>query len=124
MFKQFLCGFAFVCLATIVLNHVDCNPTPATPMANPPVIEPIIDWGKCPQLAPTEQQRKSKTDIIKTCLEQNPLNATQDQLNAEIVEKHRIKLGECALKKEDWVSLTNASDSIEGIMQINQLFNQ
>lgn len=78
---------------------------PATPdAASPPVIEPVIDWGKCPQLAPTEIQRKQKTDIIKACLDANPIGVSQDQITAEIVEKHRIKLGECALSKEDWVS--------------------
>lgn len=69
------------------------------------VIEPVIDWGKCPQLAPTDAQRKQKTEIIKACLEKHPLNQSPDQLNAEIVDKHRIELGECALTKEDWVSL-------------------
>lgn len=80
-------------------------PVSSAPSANgPPVVEPIIDWGKCPQLAPTDEQRKQKTEIIKQCLEANPL-ATGDQLNAEAVEKHRIKLGECALNKEEWVSI-------------------
>lgn len=80
-------------------------PVSSAPSAGgPPVIEPIIDWGKCPQLAPTDQQRKQKTEIIKACLDANPLTTSPDQLNAEIVEKHRIKLGECALNKEDWVS--------------------
>lgn len=74
----------------------------AATAAMPPVIEPVIDWGKCSQLAPTEQQRKVKTDIIKACLDANPLSTKPEELSAEIVEKHRIKLGECALNKEDW----------------------
>lgn len=81
-------------------------PVSSAPSANgPPVVEPIIDWGKCPQLAPTDEQRKQKTEIIKSCLESNPIGTSPEQLNAEAVEKHRIKLGECALNKEDWVSL-------------------
>lgn len=96
---------------------------PATaPAANPPVIEPIIDWGKCPQLAPTDQQRKAKTEIIKSCLELNPLNVSQEQLNAEIVEKHRIKLGECALTKEDWVSLS--LQSVDWLMPQKLIISQ
>lgn len=80
-------------------------PVSSAPSASgPPVIEPIIDWGKCPQLAPTEEQRKQKTEIIKACLDANPLTTAPEQLNAELVEKHRIKLGECALNKENWVS--------------------
>lgn len=95
-------------LALVALVHgaPQSAPVSSAPSASgPPVIEPIIDWGKCPQLAPTDQQRKQKTEIIKTCLEQNPLTGSPETLNAEAVEKHRIKLGECALNKEDWVSL-------------------
>lgn len=94
-------------LAFIALAHgaPPTAPVSSAPSANgPPVVEPIIDWGKCPQLAPTEEQRKQKTEIIKACLEANPLGTNPEQLNAEAVEKHRIKLGECALNKEDWVS--------------------
>lgn len=81
-------------------------PTPTAGAANgaSPVVEPVIDWGKCPQLAPSEEQRKQKTDIIRSCLEKHPLNVAPEQLNAELVDKHRIQLGECALTKEDWVS--------------------
>lgn len=94
---------AFVALA---YGAPQTAPVSSAPSASgPPVIEPIIDWGKCPQLAPTEQQRKQKTEIIKACLDANPLNTAPEQLNAESIEKHRIKLGECALNKEDWVSL-------------------
>lgn len=92
-------------LATVCLLAQAAPPTApvsSAPSANgPPVVEPIIDWGKCPQLAPTDEQRKVKTEIIKQCLESNPLGSA-DQLNAAAVEKHRIKLGECALNKEDW----------------------
>lgn len=76
-------------------------PSSTTATAGQPVIEPTIDWGKCPQLAPTEEQRKQKTEIIKACLEKHPLTQAPEQLNAEIVDAHRIKLGECALTKED-----------------------
>lgn len=101
------CGLllAFVALAYGAPSTGPTAPVSSAPSASgPPVIEPIIDWGKCPQLAPSEQQRKQKTEIIKACLDANPLGTTPEQLNAEAVEKHRIKLGECALTKEDWVS--------------------
>ena len=98
-------GLVLVTYVVIAYGAPPTAPVSSAPSASgPPVVEPIIDWGKCPQLAPTDEQRKQKTDIIKQCLEANPL-ATGEQLNAEAVEKHRIKLGECALNKEDWVSL-------------------
>lgn len=90
------------CIA--VVSAAPSSGAGASQAAATPVIEPVIDWGKCPQLAPTELQRKQKTEIIKACLEKHPLNSPPDQLNAEIVDKHRIQLGECALTKEDWVS--------------------
>lgn len=90
-------------VATCAYGAPPAAPVSSAPSASgPPVIEPIIDWGKCPQLAPSETQRKQKTEIIKTCLEANPLGTTPDQLTPEAIEKHRIKLGECALNKEDW----------------------
>jgi len=94
-----------VAFAALAHGAPQSAPVSSAPAAGgPPVIEPIIDWGKCPQLAPTELQRKQKTEIIKACLDANPLNTSPEQLNPEAVEKHRIKLGECALNKEDWVS--------------------
>lgn len=92
---------AYVALASAAPPTAPVSSAPSA--SGPPVVEPIIDWGKCPQLAPTEEQRKQKTEIIKQCLEANPLAMTEP-LSAEVVEKHRIKLGECALNKEDWVS--------------------
>lgn len=95
-----------IAFAALAYGAPQTAPVSSAPSASgPPVIEPIIDWGKCPQLAPTEQQRKQKTEIIKACLDANPLSTAPDQMNPEAVEKHRIKLGECALNKEDWVSL-------------------
>lgn len=104
MAKLFVASIALVlAFAAFAQGAPQSAPVSSAPSASgPPVIEPIIDWGKCPQLSPTEQQRKQKTEIIKACLDANPLTATADQLNAEAVEKHRIKLGECALNKEDW----------------------
>lgn len=90
-------------VVTLVSGLTQAAPQAAAPSAAmPPVIEPVIDWGKCSQLAPTEAQRKLKTEIIKACLDAHPLSTKPEDLNAEVVEKHRIKLGECALNKEDW----------------------
>lgn len=103
MAKLFASIGLVVAFVTLAYGAPQSAPVSSAPSASgPPVIEPIIDWGKCPQLAPTELQRKQKTEIIKACLEANPLTTAPDQLNAEAVEKHRIKLGECALNKEDW----------------------
>lgn len=101
--KYIISGLAL--MAVCGLAHVSAAPSTNPPAGSQPVIEPTIDWGKCPQLAPTEEQRKQKTEIIKACLEKHPLTQPPEQLNAEIVDAHRIKLGECALTKEDWVSV-------------------
>lgn len=95
-------GLLFACVALSYAAPPSAPVSSAPSASGPPVVEPIIDWGKCPQLAPTDEQRKQKTEIIKTCLESNPIGTSPEQLNAEAVEKHRIKLGECALNKEDW----------------------
>lgn len=106
MANNMIITFAFVIASlALVYGAPPTAPVSSAPSASgPPVIEPIIDWGKCPQLAPTDEQRKQKTQIIKQCLEANPLTVS-DQSTPEMVEKHRIKLGECALNKEDWVSV-------------------
>jgi len=97
-----ICALFLSCLCAIAQAAPPTAPVSSAPSANgPPVVEPIIDWGKCPQLAPTEEQRKTKTEIIRQCLDKHPLGST-DNLNAAAVEKHRILLGECALNKEDW----------------------
>lgn len=103
MAKVFASLSLLLALVALTYGAPQSAPISSAPSANgPPVIEPVIDWGKCPQLAPTEEQRKQKTEIIKACLDANPLTNNPDQLNAEVVEKHRIKLGECALNKENW----------------------
>lgn len=102
MSKSIIFGVAV--MAFCGLACVSAAPSTNPPATGQPVIEPTIDWGKCPQLAPTEEQRKQKTEIIKACLDKHPLTQPPEQLNAEIVDAHRIKLGECALTKEDWVS--------------------
>lgn len=109
MAKALAVAGLLIAFVALVQGAPQSAPVSSAPSASgPPVIEPIIDWGKCPQLAPTEQQRKQKTEIIKSCLEQNPLSGAPETLNAETVEKHRIKLGECALNKEDWVSSSHS----------------
>lgn len=106
MAKLFVVGGVLLAVATLSLAAPQTASISSAPSASgPPVIEPTIDWGKCPQLAPSEQQRKQKTEIIKACLDANPIDAKSEPLSPEAVEKHRIKLGECALNKEDWVSL-------------------
>jgi Spy/CpxP family protein refolding chaperone len=105
-----IAGLLLVACVALASAAPPTAPVSSAPSASgPPVVEPIIDWGKCPQLAPTEEQRKQKTEIIKQCLEANPL-AMNEALSAEVVEKHRIKLGECALNKEDWVSVARDRD--------------
>ncbi|XP_064457625.1 uncharacterized protein LOC135368352 [Ornithodoros turicata] len=62
---------------------------------------PQINWGKCPQLQPTESERQQKALVIDQCLEKVPLpnieNATQED-----VQKHREDVTTCALHTEGW----------------------
>ncbi|KAI7691006.1 hypothetical protein SSS_01960, partial [Sarcoptes scabiei] len=56
---------------------------------------PKIDWGKCPQLEPSEKDIKSKSNILQRCLKENP-PPNQDSITPELI------IGQCALKIENW----------------------
>lgn len=67
----------------------------------PPRGPPVIDWGKCDQLKPTENERQSKAAVVDKCLQSMPLpepeKATQEQ-----IQKHQEDVTTCALKAEGW----------------------
>ncbi|CAG2168467.1 unnamed protein product, partial [Oppiella nova] len=49
--------------------------------AQPPAPQgPQINWGKCPQLEPSEKEKSTKAQVITKCLETTPLppNITRD----------------------------------------------
>jgi len=60
---------------------------------------PVIIWGSCPQLEPSEEDKKAKAKVLEECLKQFPVPA---QVNEETIGKHQKSIAECALKKENW----------------------
>jgi len=73
------------------------KPTPAPAQAVP--AGPQINWGKCPELEPSEQEKLSKAAVITKCLENTPLPAN---ITRESVEQHREQIAACALRAEGW----------------------
>jgi len=60
---------------------------------------PAINWGNCPQLEPTETEKREKGEIIKVCLERIPL---PENITQSTVEAHRAEVAKCALQREGW----------------------
>jgi len=76
--------------------------------AQPPAPQgPQINWGKCPQLEPSEKEKSTKAQVITKCLETTPLppNITRDT-----VELHREQIAACALQSEGWFTTAGAYD--------------
>lgn len=72
---------------------------PAAPAEGPK--NPIIEWGKCDQLKPSETERTSKAAVVDKCLQQLPLPDPSKATQTEI-DKHREAVTTCALKAEGW----------------------
>lgn len=74
---------------------------PQAPAAPTPGKAPVIEWGKCEQLKPSESERTSKAAVVDKCLQSLPLpdpgKATQQE-----IDKHRESVTTCALKAEGW----------------------
>lgn len=60
---------------------------------------PVIVWGSCPQLEPTETEKKSKAKVLEDCLKQFPV---PKEVTEETIGKHQKSIAECALQKESW----------------------
>jgi hypothetical protein len=58
-----------------------------------------VNWNKCPQLEPSENEKNKKTQVITKCLQSAPIPAN---LTRENVEAHREQIATCALKVEGW----------------------
>lgn len=63
---------------------------------------PQIDWGKCPQLKPTETDKEQKRLVIQKCLDQNPPPALETVTDPKQIDDHRELVTTCALKTEGW----------------------
>ncbi|XP_055931501.1 uncharacterized protein LOC129961897 [Argiope bruennichi] len=63
---------------------------------------PQIDWGKCPQLKPTEADKEQKRVVIEKCLNENPPPAVESLTDHKQIDEHREVVTTCALKTEGW----------------------
>lgn len=81
------------------------DPNTLTNQQTPPSLPqgPAINWGKCPELEPSEQEKLAKASVITKCLENTPLPGN---ITRESVEQHREQIAACALRAEGW--FTNA----------------
>lgn len=83
-------------------------PTVSTPAATESSVEsisdgrsggPTINWGKCPQLEPSSEEKVKKAAVITKCLEVTPI---PKNITRESVEAHREQVAACALQMEGW----------------------
>ncbi|KAG8183921.1 hypothetical protein JTE90_029027 [Oedothorax gibbosus] len=63
---------------------------------------PQIDWGKCPQLKPSENDKEQKRVVIQKCLDQNPPPPLETVSDPKQIDDHREVVTTCALKTEGW----------------------
>lgn len=66
-----------------------------------------INWGKCPELEPSEPEKLAKAAVITKCLENTPLPAN---ITRESVEHHREQIAACALRAEGWFTTKGGYD--------------
>lgn len=80
----------------------------ATPQQRPPQpVGPQINWGKCPQLEPSEKEKMAKATVITKCLE---TTALPTNITRETVELHREQIAACALQSEGWFTKEGSYD--------------
>ncbi|XP_013788954.1 uncharacterized protein LOC106472832, partial [Limulus polyphemus] len=66
-----------------------------------------INWGECPQLEPTQEEKSKKQTVIANCLKENPPPKPEDEPSPEVLEKHHADITTCALKTEGWFDDNN-----------------
>lgn len=91
-----------------VTSVVD-DPSSLTAQQTPPPLPsgPAINWGKCPELEPSEQEKLAKASVITKCLENTPLPGN---ITRESVETHREQIAACALRAEGWFTAAGGYD--------------
>lgn len=93
---------------------------PQAPQGPPP--GPQINWGKCPQLEPSEKEKLAKAGVITKCLETTPL---PNNITRETVELHREQIAACALSSEGWFTKEGGYDFNKAETEIkNKKLNQ
>lgn len=73
-----------------------------------------INWGRCPMLQPSIEEKIKKASVITKCLEMTPV---PENITRETIELHRELVAACCLKKENW--FTSALSSDENLTKIN-----
>lgn len=68
---------------------------PSTVSVRPPPADqtprrPKINWGRCPQLEPTERDIESKSNILQECLRQNPPPQSESITQEQIIQRKFI----------------------------------
>ena len=56
-----------------------------------------INWGRCPMLQPSLEEKMKKAQVISKCLEITPI---PENITRETIELHRELVAACALKEE------------------------
>ncbi|GIY18324.1 uncharacterized protein CDAR_602131 [Caerostris darwini] len=96
----FCIGGAFAAPQTTSQPAVTSSEAPLEPQIDYPA--PQIDWGKCPQLKPTEADKEQKRVVIQKCLDENPPPALETVTDPKQIDDHRELVTTCALKTEGW----------------------
>ena len=87
-----------VSISSSMSSSAQSSPLPAGPQ---------INWGKCPELEPSEQEKLAKAGVITKCLETTPLPGN---ITRESVEQHREQIAACALRAEGWFTKAGGYD--------------
>jgi len=95
-----------VCIFAVVFGQrapkpIAPKPTPTAPkpQSDQPQKPPTINWGKCPQLQPTESENTRKDTVRDTCLKAHPI---PKERNERTFIAHSKLMTECGLKQENW----------------------
>lgn len=65
-------------------------PPPSPQAADQTPRRPKINWGKCPQLEPTERDIEAKSNILQECLRQNPPPQSESLTQEQIIQRKCI----------------------------------
>lgn len=84
-------------VSTAAATESTAEPTAASPDSRSG--GPTINWGKCPQLEPSGEEKVKKAAVITKCLEMTPI---PKNITRESVESHREQVAACALQMEGW----------------------
>lgn len=79
-----------------------------------------INWGRCPMLQPSIEEKMKKAAVITKCLEVTPI---PENITRETIELHRELVAACCLKKEGWFKEALSSDDSVTKIHVNNATN-